>query len=54
MDGATATPSLVPLGHDKSGGEGITGSMLGAAVGIGSAGGWAVLVGALVSVVVGW
>ena len=43
MDGATATPSLVPWGHDKSGGEGITGSMLGAAVGIGSAGGWAVL-----------
>ena len=43
MDGATATPSLVPRGHDKSGGDGIIGSMLGAAVGIGSAVGWAVL-----------
>ena len=42
MDGATATPSVVPWGHDKSGGADIT-DMLGAAVGIGSAGRWAVL-----------
>ena len=35
--GATANSSLVLWGHDRSGGGGITGSMIGSSVGIGSA-----------------
>ena len=37
VDGATATPSLVPWGNDRSGGGGITGSMIGSSFRDGSA-----------------